>query len=235
MHNFDCLKALADLLMFVLTVMEHEELTDNRLLYTILFSSCHLYVIPFQVKRKSYLYNVLSEHSIWSQSTAWSFCIKNELNTRIDQANERRKRRQQEQEQEDKKMTFNKLKMMANSKLKQVLSSKEEKHKEELKENSNLVYDILSQFITYFINFNLPFEQSSKLLSDLCGEFVTDPVKAHSLYTELRSSQRNPAKMFTDEETRVWSLQKRSKRLVQFGYTDVTLILGCTIKFIDND
>jgi len=47
MHNFDCFKALADLLMFVLTVMEHEELTDNRLLYTILFSSCHLYVIPF--------------------------------------------------------------------------------------------------------------------------------------------------------------------------------------------
>jgi plasmid maintenance system killer protein len=41
-------------------------------------------------------------------------------------------------------MTFSKLKMMANSKLKQVLSSKEEKHKEELKENSNLVYDILS-------------------------------------------------------------------------------------------
>jgi hypothetical protein len=77
-------------------------------------------------------------------STAWSFCIKNELQTRIDHANERRKRRQQEQEHEDKKMTFSKLKMMANSKLKQVLTTKEEKHKEELKENSNLVYDILS-------------------------------------------------------------------------------------------
>lgn len=31
------------------------------------------------------------------------------------------------------------------------------------------------------------------------------------------------------------SLQKRSNRLCQFGYTDITLILGCTIKFIDTD
>jgi hypothetical protein len=46
MHNVDCFKALGDLLMFVLTYLEHEELTDNRLLYTILFSSSHLYVIP---------------------------------------------------------------------------------------------------------------------------------------------------------------------------------------------
>lgn len=41
--------------------------------------------------------------------------------------------------------------------------------------------------------------------------------------------------MFTDVETRIWSLQKRSNRLCRFGYTDMTLVLGCTIKFIDED
>lgn len=78
--------------------------------------------------------------------------------------------------------------MMAGSKLKGVLQTKEDKHKEELKENSNLVYDILSQFISYFIIFNLPFDKANDLLSKACVNYVTDQSKAHSLYTELRSS-----------------------------------------------
>lgn len=41
--------------------------------------------------------------------------------------------------------------------------------------------------------------------------------------------------MFTTEETRIFKLQKRSKRLCQFGYTDITLIVGCSVKFIDCD
>ena len=31
------------------------------------------------------------------------------------------------------------------------------------------------------------------------------------------------------------SIQKKSKRLVLFGYTDITLIVGCCVKFIDSD
>jgi hypothetical protein len=41
--------------------------------------------------------------------------------------------------------------------------------------------------------------------------------------------------MFTEVETRIWSLQKRSNRLCRFGYTDIALVLGCTIKYIDED
>lgn len=41
--------------------------------------------------------------------------------------------------------------------------------------------------------------------------------------------------MFSDEENRINSIQKRSKRLVLFGYTDITLIVGCCVKFIDQD
>lgn len=41
--------------------------------------------------------------------------------------------------------------------------------------------------------------------------------------------------MFTEHETLVMSLQKRSNRLCKLGYSDLTLIVGCSIKFIDND
>lgn len=41
--------------------------------------------------------------------------------------------------------------------------------------------------------------------------------------------------MFTEVETRIWSLQKRSNRLCRFGYTDITLIVGCLIKYVDSD
>ena len=41
--------------------------------------------------------------------------------------------------------------------------------------------------------------------------------------------------MFTEHETLVMSLQKKSNRLCKLGYNDMTLIVGCSIKFIDND
>lgn len=229
----ECFRTLADITRFVLTLLEHEEITENRTLYTILTSACHLYVI--QTKRKTYLCTLLLDHTIWSMVAPWTSCIKFELKLKMDQANERRKRRHEIEQEESKKSTFEKFKSMANSKLKEAFKTKEEKLKEELKENSNLVYDVLSQFITFFINFSLPFSQANKLLTDFCEHYVTDRSKAHSLYTELRSSQRNPEKMFSDEENRVNSIQKRSKRLVLFGYTDITLIVGCCIKFIDED
>jgi hypothetical protein len=53
--------------------------------------------------------------------------------------------------------------------------------------------------------------------------------------TELKSNQRNTAKMFTPMEMKIWSLQKRSNRLVKFGHSDTSLIIGMSIKFIDSD
>ena len=55
------------------------------------------------------------------------------------------------------------------------------------------------------------------------------------LLTELKSNQKNPSKMFTEHETLVMSLQKRSNRLCKLGFSDLTLIVGCSIKFIDSD
>ena len=41
--------------------------------------------------------------------------------------------------------------------------------------------------------------------------------------------------MFTEHEILVQSLQKRSNRLCKLGFSDLTLIVGCMIKFIDSD
>lgn len=41
--------------------------------------------------------------------------------------------------------------------------------------------------------------------------------------------------MFSEKEVITCSLTKRSQRTLKFGYTNATLILGMTIKFIDRD
>lgn len=51
----ECFEALGDVMRFVLTLFVHEEFIDNKLLYAILHSSSHLFmVIPGS--RKKYLY-----------------------------------------------------------------------------------------------------------------------------------------------------------------------------------
>jgi hypothetical protein len=41
--------------------------------------------------------------------------------------------------------------------------------------------------------------------------------------------------MFTDKEMLLWSLEKRGRRLKQYGVSDTMLVLGMTIKYIDDD
>ena len=41
--------------------------------------------------------------------------------------------------------------------------------------------------------------------------------------------------MFTEQEQRIWSLQKRGNRLKSFGYSDKMQMVGMTIRFIDDD
>ena len=41
--------------------------------------------------------------------------------------------------------------------------------------------------------------------------------------------------MFTDKEMLLWSLEKRGRRLKQCGVSDTMLVLGMTIKYIDDD
>ena len=41
--------------------------------------------------------------------------------------------------------------------------------------------------------------------------------------------------MFTRREKTHWSLVKRSERLQQFGHSNISMILGLTIKFVADD
>lgn len=59
--------------------------------------------------------------------------------------------------------------------------------------------------------------------------------KMHILLTELMSNQKNTARMFSEREMITFSLLKRGNRMHKFGYSDLTMILGLTIKFIDDD
>lgn len=57
----------------------------------------------------------------------------------------------------------------------------------------------------------------------------------HILLTELMSNQKNTARMFTEKEMITWSLMKRGNRLQKFGFSDLSVILGLTIRYIDDD
>lgn len=54
-QNYECLKLVADVIRFVLTLFVHEQFSDFRLLYTILDSSSLIYYIGAK-KRKIYLH-----------------------------------------------------------------------------------------------------------------------------------------------------------------------------------
>jgi hypothetical protein len=60
--------------------------------------------------------------------------------------------------------------------------------------------------VTYFNNLNLPYEQANQLLIESAENFLVEKSKVQILCTELRSNQRNTDKMFTEVETRIWSL-----------------------------
>ena len=98
-----------------------------------------------------------------------------------------------------------------------------------------MIFNELSRFVTYFNSLSLPYETAHGALLWACDLYQVEKSKTHILLTELKSNQKNPSKMFTDHEVLVQSLQKRSNRLCKLGFSDMTLIVGCSIKYIDSD
>lgn len=70
--------------------------------------------------------------------------LHDQVKLKIDLANERRRRRAEIEQQQKEASSFSKFKQLAQAKVKNLTQSKEEKTKEELLTNSNLVYDCLS-------------------------------------------------------------------------------------------
>lgn len=57
----------------------HEEFIDNKLLYTVMYSSALLFVV-LPGSRKQYLYALIRAHRIWKSSFVWRDCIQYDIN-----------------------------------------------------------------------------------------------------------------------------------------------------------
>lgn len=82
-------------------------------------------------------------------------------------------------------LSFQKLGEVTNKTLKGILQSKDNKQKDDLKPHQNLIFNELSRFVNFFINFCLPYEQANQLLLTICEEFQLDKSKVNTLSTEL--------------------------------------------------
>ncbi|CDW77618.1 rab-like gtpase activating [Stylonychia lemnae] len=232
LSNSECLKLIADIIKFILTLFVHEQSTDYRLVYNILESSQNIYTSIN--KRKLFLSTLLSDHGIWQDVRIWKEMIIEIIEIKIADQTKIRKRKAkaiQDQKNQSEKNIFKK----GFKQLKGMLSLKDSKHLQEAKANQNLIFNELSKFVNFFINFGLAYEQANEILINYCENFQLEQSRIHLLLTELQSNQKNTDSMFTEKELLIWSLQKRGNRIKNFGYTDSMQILGMTIKFIDND
>ena len=116
-----------------------------------------------------------------------------------------------------------------------MVKSKESKFNEVSEKHANLIFNELSRFVMHFCNMSLPYDQANELLVYFCNMYQMENSKMHILLTELQSNQKNTSRMFSEKEMTMWSLQKRGNRLHKFGFSDLSQILGLTIKFVDSD
>ncbi len=124
---------------------------------------------------------------------------------------------------------------MGLGKIRNFMQSKESKFNQELEKHTNLIFNELSRYMMLLCNFSVPFEKAYNLLLYLCSFYQMDKCKMQILLTELMSNQKNTSSMFTVKEKNLYSLMKRGERLQKFGHSDITTIIGLTIKFIDKD
>lgn len=92
LKSYDCMKLIADILRFILTLFVHEQLYDYRLLYSILECSSFIFIIS--KKRKVYLSSLLYDHGIWSDSANWKEVIEFIIQVKIEDAVKRKKRKE---------------------------------------------------------------------------------------------------------------------------------------------
>ena len=120
----------------------------------------------------------------------------------MESALDRKKRREDNEAEEEGTFSLKKWNVLS-KRIKEAVKSKEEKQADDLKEYSNMVYFELSTFVKFFINLQVPFEMANHLLQDAVERFVQDKEKAHNLYTELSSGQKNE-RLFRNGEITRW-------------------------------
>lgn len=86
LESFDCLKLIADILRFILTLFVHEQVNDYRLLYAILETAMQTSVSRDKATKrpKQSLAVLLFDHGIWSEKTIWTECIEFVINQKLE-------------------------------------------------------------------------------------------------------------------------------------------------------
>lgn len=69
--------------------------------------------------------------------------------------------------------------------LKGMFQSNEKAQVEEMRQNQNLIFNELSKFVQYFINFGLSHKQAHDILIFYCDYFQLEQSRIHLLLTEL--------------------------------------------------
>ena len=82
------------------------------------------------------------------------------VKSKVDDAVQRRKK-VQEAEQENTKLSLKLFSKVAGNKFKGILQSKEEKYREDMKEQSSLIFHELSRFVGFMNNIGLPYSFSN--------------------------------------------------------------------------
>ena len=179
--SHEVIKMIGEIVRYLLTLIVHENLKDeHRLLYTIIDSSSQIY---FQkpTRRKLYLYQLVQEHGIWSDIKYWKLLLEFSLHLKLYDADRRKRLRDSSQN-----FSLQKITDFSERTLKNLMSSEEEKFNCLLAEHQNLVFNELSKFVSFFVNLQMPYEQSHKMLLDACALYLVSKEKQALLVTELR-------------------------------------------------
>jgi hypothetical protein len=187
----DCLKLLGDLIKFIMTLIVHEdsyEQSDFKLIISVLDCSQHIFVLK-ENRRKLFLSTVLSDHGIWLDANMWRETIFIALDSKILDSIARKEKRKQKANAE-KPVQAKSLMKAGLSKLKGALVQKE-KPKIDYSHHQNLIFNELSKFSNYFINFSVPYDWANELLVFFINSFQLEKKKSHLILYELKSNQRN--------------------------------------------
>ena len=96
----------------------------------------------------------------------------------------------------------------------------------------NIIFNTMSQFITYFVNLKLPFESSRELLMHFCKKYELDQGRTHLLLSELESVQKNARYAVTWKDIKKISIERKRKRMMNFGEEANYLTLGLIVSYL---
>ena len=67
------------------------------------------------------------------------------------------------------------------------------------------MYGCLAQFIRYFVNYDLSFDQSRDMILQYCAQYEIDKTRTHILLSELETLQKQNYKLTKKDQLHIYS------------------------------